>query len=90
MSLWDSPAFDLSHSSILRASGNPGRPSPATLLPPIRTTPTTYPVLPQPVESTGVISDGQHPIRRAVAHHLRQFHYLREAAKEDSEADGRS
>jgi len=43
----------------------------------------------------GVISDGQHPIRRAVAHHvlggvphqLCQFHYLREAAKEVYEAD---
>jgi hypothetical protein len=47
-------------------------------------------VLHQPVESTGVISDGQHPIRRAVAcvpHQLCQFHYLRGAAKEVSEAD---
>jgi hypothetical protein len=42
----------------------------------------------------GVISDGQHPIRRAVArllpgvpHQLCQFHYLREAAKEVYEAD---
>src|SRR5215204_5012221 len=42
----------------------------------------------------GVISDGQHPIRRAVArvlggvpHQLGQFHYLREAAKEGYEAD---
>ena len=42
----------------------------------------------------GVISDGQHPIRRAVArvlpgvpHQLCQFHYLREAAKELYEAD---
>jgi len=41
----------------------------------------------------GVISDGQHPIRRAVArvlpgvpHQLCQFHYLREAAKEVYEA----
>jgi hypothetical protein len=37
----------------------------------------------------GVVSDGQHPIRRAMArvfaeapHQLCQFHYLREAAKE--------
>lgn len=37
----------------------------------------------------GVVSDGQHPIRRAVGrifpkvpHQLCQFHYLREAAKE--------
>ena len=42
----------------------------------------------------GVISDGQHPIRRAVArvlpgvaHQLCQFQYLREAAKEVYEAD---
>jgi hypothetical protein len=42
----------------------------------------------------GVISDGQHPIRRVVArvlpgvpHQLCQFHYLREAAKEVYEAD---
>jgi hypothetical protein len=42
----------------------------------------------------GVVSDGQHPIRRAVAgvlpgvpHQLCQFHYLREAAKEVYEAD---
>jgi hypothetical protein len=42
----------------------------------------------------GVISDGQHPIRRAVGrvlpgvpHQLCQFHYLREAAKEVYEAD---
>ena len=42
----------------------------------------------------GVISDGQHPIRRAVRrvlpgvpHQLCQFHYLREAAKEVYEAD---
>jgi hypothetical protein len=42
----------------------------------------------------GVISDGQHPIGRAVAgvlpgvpHQLCQFHYLREAAKEVYEAD---
>jgi hypothetical protein len=42
----------------------------------------------------GVVSDGQHPIRRAMArvfaeapHQLCQFHYLREAAKEVYEAD---
>ena len=42
----------------------------------------------------GVISDGQHAIRIAVAsalpgvpHQLCQFHYLREAAKEVYEAD---
>jgi Transposase, Mutator family len=42
----------------------------------------------------GIVSDGQHPIRRAVArvfpkapHQLCQFHYLREAAKEVYEAD---
>jgi hypothetical protein len=42
----------------------------------------------------GLISDGQHPIRRAVAgvlprvpHQLCQTHYLREAAKEVYEAD---
>jgi hypothetical protein len=42
----------------------------------------------------GVVSDGQHPIRRAVAgvlpgvpHQLCQFHYLREAAKEVYEAE---
>lgn len=47
-----------------------------------------------PVPIRGVISDGQHPIRRAVArvlsgvpHQLCQFHYLREAAKPISEAD---
>jgi hypothetical protein len=46
------------------------------------------------VPVVGVISDGQHPIRRAVArvlpgvpHQLCQFHYLREAAKEVYEAD---
>jgi hypothetical protein len=46
------------------------------------------------VAVVGVISDGQHPIRRAVAgvlpgvpHQLCQFHYLREAAKEVYEAD---
>ncbi len=45
-----------------------------------------------PIE--GVISDGQHAIRKAVAsalpgvpHQLCQFHYLREAAKEVYEAD---
>ena len=47
-----------------------------------------------PVPITGVISDGQHPIRKAVrrvlpeaAHQLCQFHYLREAAKPIFEAD---
>jgi hypothetical protein len=42
----------------------------------------------------GIVSDGQHPIRRAVGrvfpkvpHQLCQFHYLREAAKEVYEAD---
>jgi hypothetical protein len=42
----------------------------------------------------GIVSDGQHPIRRAVGrvfpkvpHQLCQFHYLREAAKEIYEAD---
>jgi hypothetical protein len=47
-----------------------------------------------PVPITGVISDGQHPIREAVrrelpgaAHQLCQFHYLREAAKPVFEAD---
>jgi hypothetical protein len=46
------------------------------------------------VPVVGVISDGQHPIRRAVRrvfpevpHQLCQFHYLREAAKEVYEAD---
>jgi hypothetical protein len=46
------------------------------------------------VPVVGVVSDGQHPIRRAVArvfpkvpHQLCQFHYLREAAKEIYEAD---
>ena len=49
-------------------------------------------VLPVPV--AGVISDGQHPIRDAVAtvlpgvpHQLCQFHYLREAARPLFEAD---
>lgn len=48
--------------------------------------------LPVPVE--GVVSDGQHPIRKAAAevlpdapHQLCQFHYLREAAKPVYEAD---
>ncbi len=47
-----------------------------------------------PVPITGVISDGQHSIRKAVqqvlpaaAHQLCQFHYLREAAKPVFEAD---
>jgi hypothetical protein len=47
-----------------------------------------------PVPIRGVISDGQHPIRRAVArvlpgvpHQLCQFHYLRAAAKPLYEAD---
>jgi hypothetical protein len=46
------------------------------------------------VPVVGVVSDGQHPIRRAVRrvfpkipHQLCQFHYLREAAKEVYEAD---
>jgi Transposase, Mutator family len=46
------------------------------------------------VPVVGVVSDGQHPIRRAVARvfpkvprQLCQFHYLREAAKEVYEAD---
>jgi hypothetical protein len=46
------------------------------------------------VPVAGVVSDGQHPIRRAVGrvfpqapHQLCQFHYLREAAKEVYEAD---
>jgi len=47
-----------------------------------------------PVPIGGVVSDGQHPIRKAVGnvlpgvpHQLCQFHYLREAAKEVYEAD---
>jgi hypothetical protein len=47
-----------------------------------------------PVPIVGVISDGQHPIREAVArilpdaaHQLCQFHYLREAARPIFEAD---
>ncbi len=47
-----------------------------------------------PVPVVGVVSDGQHAIRKAVAsalpgvpHQLCQFHYLREAAKEVYEAD---
>jgi hypothetical protein len=47
-----------------------------------------------PVPIAGVVSDGQHPIRAAVArvlpgvpHQLCQFHYLREAAKPIFEAD---
>ncbi len=47
-----------------------------------------------PVKITGVVSDGQHAIRKAVGsalpgvpHQLCQFHYLREAAKEVYEAD---
>jgi hypothetical protein len=47
-----------------------------------------------PVPITGVISDGQHSIRKAVArtllgvpHQLCHFHYLREAAKPIYEAD---
>lgn len=47
-----------------------------------------------PVPIEGVISDGQHAIRKAVGsalpgvpHQLCQFHYLREAAKEVYEAD---
>jgi hypothetical protein len=47
-----------------------------------------------PVPVSGVVSDGQHPIRRAVGwvfpkvpHQLCQFHYLREAAKQVYEAD---
>ncbi len=47
-----------------------------------------------PVPIVGVISDGQHPIRQAVAqalpgvpHQLCQFHYLREAARPAYEAD---
>src|SRR6266511_2722477 len=47
-----------------------------------------------PVPISGVISDGQHPIREAVRralpaaiHQLCQFHYLREAAKPVFEAD---
>jgi transposase-like protein len=50
--------------------------------------------LPEGVKIGGLISDGQHPIRRAVKrvlpgvpHQLCQFHYLREAAKEVYEAD---
>jgi hypothetical protein len=46
------------------------------------------------VPITGVVSDGQHAIRKAAAsalpgvpHQLCQFHYLREAAKEVYEAD---
>ena len=47
-----------------------------------------------PVPLAGVVSDGQHPIRRAVAsvlpgipYQLCQFHYLRDAAKPVYEAD---
>ena len=47
-----------------------------------------------PLPIKGVVSDGQHAIRKAVAsalpgvpHQLCQFHYLREAAKEVYEAD---
>ena len=47
-----------------------------------------------PVPVTGVVSDGQHSIRKAVAevfpgvpHQLCQFHYLREAARPIYEAD---
>jgi hypothetical protein len=49
-------------------------------------------LLPLPIR--GIVSDGQHAIRKAVAsalpgvpHQLCQFHYLREAAKEVYEAD---
>src|SRR5215216_6517799 len=42
MSLMDSPAFHRFHNSFLPAADNPpGRPSLATLAPPIRTTPKT-------------------------------------------------
>lgn len=58
----------------------------ATLLRDIRTA--------RPVPITGVISDGQNTIRKAVAqslpgvpHQLCHFHYLREAAKPIAEAD---
>jgi hypothetical protein len=51
-------------------------------------------VAPLPVPVAGVISDGQHPIRDAVArelpgvpHQLCQFHYLRAAARPLFEAD---
>jgi len=47
-----------------------------------------------PVPIEGIVSDGQHSIRKAVAevfpevpHQLCQFHYLREAARPISEAD---
>jgi hypothetical protein len=50
--------------------------------------------LPESVAIVGVVSDGQHSIRKAVRralpgvpHQLCQFHYLREAAKEVYEAD---
>jgi hypothetical protein len=51
-------------------------------------------MLPQKVEVSGIVSDGQKAIRLAVAevlphidHQLCHFHYLREAAKLISEAD---
>jgi hypothetical protein len=50
--------------------------------------------IPKSIMVAGVISDGQHPIRKAVAsvfasvpHQLCQFHYLREAARPIYEAD---
>src|SRR5256885_4101475 len=50
-----------------------------------------------PVPILGVVSDGQHSIRNAVAtalpgipHQLGQFHYLREAARPLYEADRHS
>src|SRR5215207_7143610 len=43
MSLIDSPAFHLSHSSFLRTADNPGRPGLAMPIPPIRPTQKTLP-----------------------------------------------
>src|SRR3982751_4276685 len=39
------------------------------------------------VPIAGVVSDGQHSVRRGVRHQLCQFHYLREAAQPVFEAD---
>src|SRR5215210_7322295 len=75
MSLMDSPAFHLSHSSFLRASGNPGRPSLATSTPPVRTTQKTLPCCTDRLNPPRSSSLG----RTGVGEHL-QIHRSKEKA----------
>src|SRR5215210_8915687 len=75
MSLMDSPAFHRFHSSFLPAADNPlGRPSLATLAPPIRTTPKTLPCCTDRLNPPGVyLRSDEPPNGEAVGPRMRLF-----------------